>query len=100
MFKKKGLFRYYKPLDMHENCANCGQKFEIEPGFWIGALWASYPIVVIIEIPFLFTAIASEAINVWYTYGLMIVAFGIFFPVMVRLGRSIWAHIFIKNTLS
>ena len=96
MFKQRGLFVYYHPLDMHENCSKCGQKYEIEPGFWIGALWASYPIVVIIETPFLFTAIAAESLNVWYTYGLMIVAFGIFFPLMLRLGRSIWAHIFIK----
>jgi uncharacterized protein (DUF983 family) len=96
MFKKRGLFIYHNPLDMHENCSNCGQKYEIEPGFWIGALWASYPIVVIIETPFLFTAIVSESLNIWYTYGLMIVAFGVFFPLMVRLGRSIWAHVFIK----
>ncbi len=96
MFKKRGLFVYNNPLDMHENCSNCGQKYEIEPGFWIGALWASYPIVVIIETPFIFTAIASESLNIWYTYGLMIAAFGVFFPLMVRLGRSIWAHIFIK----
>ena len=96
MFKKRGLFVYNNPLDMNENCTNCGQKYEIEPGFWIGALWASYPIVVLIETPFIFTAIASESMNICYTYGLMIAAFGMFFPLMVRLGRSIWAHIFIK----
>lgn len=81
---------------MYENCSHCGQKYEIEPGFWIGALWTSYPIVVLIEIPFLFTAILSESISVPLTFGMMIVAFGIFFPLMVRLGRSIWAHVFIK----
>lgn len=96
MFKKRGLFVYYNPLAMHDKCSNCGQKYEIEPGFWIGALWASYPIVVLIELPFLFTAIASKSFNLWYTYGLMILAFGVFYPLMVRLGRSIWAHIFIK----
>lgn len=96
MFKKRGLFVYRHPLDMHEHCRNCGQKYEIEPGFWLGALWVSYPIVVLIEIPFLFTAIASEGISVELTFGLMIVAFAIFFPLMVRLGRSIWAHVFIK----
>lgn len=88
MFVKKGLFVYHNPLDMHESCSNCGQKYEIEPGFWIGALWASYPIVVLIETPFLFAAIASEDMNVWITFGAMILAFAFFFPLMVRMGRS------------
>ena len=96
MFRKRGLFVYRNPLDMHGHCSRCGQKYEIEPGFWIGALWTSYPIVVVIEIPFLFTAIASERISIALTFGLMIVAFGVFFPLMVRLGRSVWAHVFIK----
>lgn len=98
MFRKKGLFVYFKPLDMHEKCSHCGQKYEIEPGFWLGALWASYPIVVLIELPFLFTAIFSKNISIGWTFGWMIMAFAVFFPLMVRLGRSIWAHVFIRYT--
>jgi len=82
---------------MHANCDNCGQKFEIEPGFWIGALWASYPIVVAIETPFLMLALfADTAADTWMYFGCMVVAFGLLFPLMLRLGRSIWAHVFIR----
>jgi len=96
MFRKKGLFVYINPLDMYEHCSHCGQKYEIEPGFWIGALWTSYPIVVLIETPFIFTAVASQTVSIWYTFAAMVLAFCIFYPVMLRLGRSIWAHVFIK----
>ncbi len=96
MFKKKGLFVYRKPLDMHEKCSNCGQKYEIEPGFWLGALWTSYPIVVVIETPFIFYAISTPEMSVSVMFALMIALFFILFPAITRLGRSIWAHIFIK----
>ena len=96
MFKKKGLFVYRNPLDMHEKCNNCGQKYEIEPGFWLGALWTSYPIVVAIETPFIFYAISTPEMSVSVMFALMIALFFILFPAITRLGRSIWAHIFIK----
>lgn len=81
---------------MPEHCASCGQKFEIEPGFWIGALWTSYPIVVLIETPFIIAAISGVFDNIWLLIMFMLAAMGLFFPVMLRVGRSIWAHIFIR----
>jgi len=94
LFLKNGLFVFRKTLVMNENCEHCKQKFEIEPGFWIGALWTSYPVVVAIETPFLFLALFSKH-HTWTYFGLMIVAFALFYPLTLRLGRSLWAHIFI-----
>ena len=96
LFTKNGLFRYNSILDMPNNCNVCNQKFEIEPGFWIGALWTSYPIVIAIEIPFLLMALLSKTISPWVSFGFMLLAFLIFYPLMLRLGRSIWIHISIR----
>ena len=96
LFDKKGLFRFRKILDMPNQCSNCGQVYEIEPGFWLGALWTSYPIVVAIEIPFLFMALFSRTISPWVSFGFMLLAFFAFYPLMLRLGRSIWIHISIR----
>jgi len=97
LFHRPGLFVYLQPLSMPEHCSNCGQKFEIEPGFWIGSLWASYPIVVAIETPFLmFALFADTARETWFYFGGMVLAFAFLFPLMLRLGRSIWAHLFIR----
>jgi uncharacterized protein (DUF983 family) len=93
LFTKKGLFRYAHILDMPEHCQVCAQKYEIEPGFWIGALWTSYPIVIAIEVPFLLMALLSTTISPWVSFGFMLLAFLVFYPVMLRLGRSIWIHI-------
>ena len=75
LFTRRGLFVYREMLKMPENCAVCNQKFEIEPGFWIGAMWISYPFVVAIEMPFFFLALFADDNNVWIYFGLMIVAF-------------------------
>ena len=93
LYIKRGLFVYKDVLKMYDNCPNCGLHYEIEPGFWIGALWMSYPIVVAIELPFLFMALLTTTHSPWLFFGLMIVAFIITYPLMLRLGRSIWIHI-------
>lgn len=80
-------------LDMPENCPVCNQKYEIEPGFWLGALWTSYPIVVLIELPFLLTAILVYEVNPFITIGLMALLFLIMWSTILRLGRSIWINI-------
>ncbi|MBI3135341.1 MAG: DUF983 domain-containing protein [Bacteroidetes bacterium] len=96
LFERKGLIVYRNKLGMPECCPVCNQKYEIEPGFWIGALWTSYPIVVLIEVPFLMMALFSETLGPWIPLSLMFVAFYFAYPIMLRLGRSIWIHNWIR----
>mgnify|MGYP002628387806 FL=1 len=81
---------------MPENCSVCKQKFDIEPGFWIGAMWISYPIVVVIEMPFLFLALFAEGAMTWAYFGFMVLAFLVLWPLILRLGRSSWIHVSIR----
>ena len=81
---------------MPHECGKCGQVYEIEPGFWIGALWTSYPIVIAIEVPFLLMALLSKTISTWLSFGFMLLAFLVFYPLMLRLGRYIWIHISVR----
>lgn len=96
MFTRPGLFQFIKPLSMHESCEYCGQKFEIEPGFWYGALWMSYPLVVLVELPFLLMALFSTFGSPWIAFEMMCVAFLICWPLFMRLGRSIWIHVWVR----
>jgi hypothetical protein len=97
LFSYKGMFRYTHMLDMPDNCPHCGQKYCIEPGFWLGALWTSYPIVILTELPFLIGALVSKTISPFWFFGGMLIAFVFVYPVMLRLGRSIWIHINIRK---
>jgi uncharacterized protein (DUF983 family) len=43
IYEKKRLFWFGK---IHNNCEVCGHKFDKEPGFFLGAMYASYGLVV------------------------------------------------------
>jgi len=115
MAKKRGLFasilgmrcpkcrqeKLYKSsifggiYNMHEKCSNCGQHYEIEPGFFWGAMYigyglsSGYMLVGTLICIFLlgFEPMTSVAITAIGGIGI--------FPITARLARSIWVHIYI-----
>lgn len=97
LFHKKGLIVFSEVLEMPERCSHCDLKYHIEPGFWLGAIWTSYPIVVIIELPFLLLAVTSTGNTIWIYFSLMVAALIFAYPLMLRLGRSIWIHLNIQG---
>lgn len=97
LFTKKGLIVYSDMLEMHESCSECNLHYELEPGFWLGALWTSYPIVVLIELPFLFLAILAKGDIVWLWFAIMVCSLAISYPIMLRLGRSAWIHLNVRE---
>jgi uncharacterized protein (DUF983 family) len=81
---------------MYEKCPSCGQSYSPEPGFFYGSMYVSYGVTVAI---FITTVVVM---NFFYDPGLwdMIIAVSVVLflvtPVVFRLSRSIWAHMFIK----
>lgn len=96
LFKKRGLIRYTEILEMPDKCEVCGLTYEIENGFWIGAMWISYPLVVAIELPFLILALFADSFYTWVYFTSMVLAFLLFWPLILRLGRSLWIHVNVR----
>lgn len=96
VFTRKGLFRYSDILTMHDKCEVCGLTYEIENGFWLGAMWISYPMVVALELPFLILALFADNFYTWVYFTIMVVAFLIYWPLILRLGRSLWIHVNVR----
>ncbi len=96
LFIKKGMIVYTQMLDMEERCPHCDLKYELEPGFWLGSLWTSYPIVILIELPFLITALIVDGTAMWLSFLGLVLAFFIAWPLMLRLGRSLWIHLNVR----
>ena len=83
-------------LDMPDRCAVCNQDFRIEPGFYSGALWISFPIVVALAIPLwlLVFMLADFSFDVIFLmFASLIIGLQ---PVIMRYSRAIWIHIFVK----
>ncbi len=95
LFTKRGLFSYTQILDMEKECPHCKLNYELEPGFWLGALWASYPLILILEVPFLIGVLMSDKSPLIFI-GFMFLSMLLFLPMLLRLGRSIWIHVQVK----
>lgn len=81
---------------MYDHCENCGQHFNLEPDFYVGAMYVSYGIevLVIALIGGIFYTIWDPE---WWVYVLTLLGtFLIFIPVLYRISRSIWIHIFVR----
>lgn len=80
---------------MPVHCPICQQDFVMEPGFYSGALWTSYPFAIgtlVITWLILNTIFGFPASSVFITGTLVAI---ILQPVIMRLGRSIWINIFV-----
>jgi hypothetical protein len=76
-------------------CKNCNLKYEIEPGFWYGAMYVSYALTV-------FISVLVWLITNFFIYDIfiqiIIISFSLIFlcPIVYFLSRLIWINIFIS----
>lgn len=80
---------------MPVRCDHCNHKFEIEGGFWQGAMYVSYGLTVAISIvTFIITYLIYPETDAWY-HILIISLVSLFLaPINYRLSRMIWMNMF------
>ncbi|WAC10255.1 DUF983 domain-containing protein [Dyadobacter pollutisoli] len=95
LFSKPNPYSFKDSLDMPDNCPVCGQDFKIEPGFYIGALWTSFPIVIFIMtlLSVLLLVYFKMELNLFFV-ALTLILF-LLQPIIIRYGRAIWIHVFV-----
>ena len=80
---------------MHENCPRCGQHFEIEIGFWWGAMYVAYALssgaLLIVGL----ISMLVLKLNEWQILAVILGTALIGFSYNARIARSIWANVFI-----
>ena len=96
MFPKGTLLNPLKFHQMNTHCANCGQNFEPEPGFYFGAMFVSYGLntAFFVAVWILLALMVED-----YSLSTVLILLGltviIFLPLTFRLSRSIWIAIFV-----
>ena len=95
LFKTK-LWEFKKMLSMKEECGNCGQHFELEPGFYWGAMYIAYGIssAVILGTFIILRFVIGYTMMQSYIAVCILILFLI--PYVFRLARSLWIHIHVK----
>ena len=87
-------------MHMNETCSVCGQRFEIEPGFWYGTGFVSYALAVAVSVA---TFIAWKVLigislsdnRLFWWMGVNGVLLVLLQPVLMRLSRTIWLNFFV-----
>ena len=84
-------------IDMPDKCPHCEQAFHLEPSFYYGALYVSYGLQVALfaTVAVAVAVLYPEAPTSWYLIGVTAAAL-LLYPLIIRLSRSIWIHIFVK----
>ena len=80
---------------MYKNCPNCGLLFEIEPGFFIGAMYVSYAfsILILLLVGLLMYLFIGDP-PIWAYAVCAILPIVTLHPVIFRYSRVLYLHIF------
>ena len=79
--------------DMYEHCPHCGLRYEIEPGYFIGAMYVSYAVSggVALVLGFSLFYLFGDPDGWVYTV-VIVLAMLIISPVNFRISRIVWLH--------
>lgn len=81
---------------MPKYCLKCGQDFEIETGFYYGAMYASYALTIAITVT-VFVAITLLGLFSTTIFLILdVLALVITMPYITRVSRSVWIAMMIK----
>ncbi|TAE30055.1 MAG: DUF983 domain-containing protein [Cytophagales bacterium] len=87
---------FYSPTGfdkMHEHCPHCGLRYEVEPGYFIGAMYVSYGFSggAALVLAFLLFYVFGDPSG-WIYVIVVVTAIILMAPINFRLSRVIWLH--------
>jgi uncharacterized protein (DUF983 family) len=91
---KSGPFNLLHFREMYKHCAVCNVKYETEPGFFWGAMYFSYALVVgiCLTLGIIIFNIVDKP-EIWSTSGIIISAILISSPLLFRISRKLMVYI-------
>lgn len=96
IYQSKNLYDPSMTLKMNETCSHCGTKYKIEPSFFYGAMYISYPVGILFAVgTFLISYVLLKA-SVGITFISIVVTMVLLLPVILRISRNIWINFFFK----
>ena len=97
IFSSNGNFLLFKSPKMHSRCENCNFKFEKEPGFFFGAMFVSYALIVAQFVTVFILSKVLLNMSVMFSAFAVILTSILLSTMNFRLSRIIWIYIF-SNT--
>lgn len=96
MFKNKNPYILSEALSMHEYCSNCKTKYKIEPSFFYGSMYVSYPVgIAFATAAFVISFFVFKA-SIHTVFISIIATLIVCMPIILRLSRNIWINFFMN----
>lgn len=88
-------------FDMYDNCPVCGQKYDMEPGFWYGTGYVSYALAVALSVStfvawWVLIGVSAEDNRIFWWLGINGILLVILQPWLMRLSRVIYIRFFVS----
>ncbi len=96
MYLKGNPYRLASTLKMKERCGNCNTKYKIEPSFFYGAMYVSYPVGLSFATPTFLLSYLFFDLSLITTYVIIVFVMVISLPIILRVSRNIWINFFMN----
>jgi uncharacterized protein (DUF983 family) len=82
-------------MEMYEFCEKCGQQFELETGFYWGAMYVSYALTAGWAISNFTLFYFLFHLSIWYFLPYLVITLILLYPLIFRISRSIYLGFFV-----
>jgi len=96
LFTNKSSYQFKGFFDMPNNCLKCNQDFQLEAGFYLGAMFVSYALTVAISIAVFVLFVIFDAYSLVPFLIAASIVMTLSTPYLIKISRSIWIAFSIK----
>ena len=101
LFTQPNPYNFGKMMDMPEHCPVCGQKYELQTGFYFGTGYVGYALSVFFSVATIIIwnltlGISIKDNSIFWWLGVNAALLLLLQPVLQRLSRSIWIAFFVR----
>ncbi|WP_299261531.1 DUF983 domain-containing protein [uncultured Aquimarina sp.] len=94
MYSEKNPYKLRETLKMKERCSSCQTKYKIEPSFFYGAMYVSYPVGIMFASAAFIISNLLFGIDLIITYCIIVLVMIFSLPIILRISRNIWINFF------
>ena len=96
MYQVSNPYKLGSTLKMNERCSRCNTKYKLDPSFFYGAMYVSYPVGIAFAVAAFVISYLILQINLLNTFFVIVGTMIIFMPVIMRISRNIWINFFMS----
>ncbi len=101
MFLSNSSYKLKGSMKMHDLCSECGQRMEIEDGFYYGTAYVSYALTVALSVStfvawWVLIGLSINDNRIFWWLGINTLLLLLMQPYFMRLSRTLWLSFFVS----